>query len=76
MLPRVVSLNPVGCLLGEETVFCLGMGKNLKFLEKLNATHRWLDSIVPLEHPRYIMQYKSKQVEAYIEKYLHALVDA
>lgn len=62
--------------ISRKVVYCLGMGKNLKFLEKLNATHRWFDSIVPLEHPRYIMQYKSKQVDAYIGKYLHALVDA
>ncbi|MBS1933843.1 MAG: DUF4918 family protein, partial [Bacteroidetes bacterium] len=29
--------------------------------------------IITLEHPRYIQQYKSKQKEEYIDKYLQAL---
>lgn len=61
--------------ISRKVVYCLGTGKNLTFLEKLNSAHRWFESIVPLAHPRYIMQYKSKLVEAYIEKYLQALVD-
>jgi len=53
-----------------QTCFCLGTGKNFKFLKKLNAEHHFFEKIVPLEHPRYIMQYKSKQKLDYIEKYL------
>jgi hypothetical protein len=57
----------------RSVVYCLGTGKNLKFLTTLNTTHRWFERIVPLEHPRYIMQYKLRHVESYIAKYLLAL---
>ena len=57
----------------RDEVFCLGTGKNKAFLEGLNEKHGWFKRVVPLEHPRYIMQYKSSQVDAYIAKYLLAL---
>ena len=56
----------------RSVVYCLGTGKNYKFLLQLNEEHNWFDAIVPLEHPRYIMQYKSRRVEEYIQKYLKA----
>ena len=59
--------------MNRDVVYCLGTGKNLKFLNELNADRGWFKRIVPLEHPRYIMQYKSSQVELYITKYLKAL---
>lgn len=54
----------------RDTCFCLGTGKNFKFLLKINAELKLFDEIIPLEHPRYIMQYKSKQKEYYINRYL------
>jgi hypothetical protein len=54
----------------RDVVYCLGTGKNLKFLTKLNSTYGWFGRIVSLEHPRYIMQYKLGQIDAYIAKYL------
>jgi hypothetical protein len=54
----------------KETCFCLGTGKNFNFLVKLNGELKVFDKIVPLEHPRFIMQYKSKQKDLYIKKYL------
>jgi hypothetical protein len=59
--------------INREVAYCLGTGKNLKFLTELNALHKWFEQIVPLEHPRYIMQYKLRHVESYIAKYLLAL---
>jgi hypothetical protein len=59
--------------INREVVYCLGTGKNLAFLNELNKAHRWFQRVVPLEHPRYIMQYKSKQVDSYIAKYLEVL---
>ncbi|MFN5620237.1 MAG: uracil-DNA glycosylase family protein [Flavobacteriales bacterium] len=56
----------------RSVVYCLGTGKNHKFLEQLNKEYRWFEKIVPLEHPRYVMQYKSGRVEEYIQKYLKA----
>gem|GEM_PF-136794 len=56
-----------------DKVFCMGTGKNFKFLSKLNDEHPLFDEIVPLEHPRYVIQYKLKKKDFYIGKYLDAL---
>lgn len=63
----------IACGMKTDRVICIGAGKNLKFLEGLNAQHGFFKRIVALEHPRFIMQYKAKQVEAYVAKYLDAL---
>lgn len=59
--------------LGLDTseVFVLGK-KNATFLEKINTTERFFDKMTVLEHPRYIQQYKSKEKDLYIDKYLLA----
>lgn len=59
----------------SKQVFCLGTGKNYKYLEKLNQEHHLFGEVVPLEHPRYIMQYKSRSKQLYIDKYLHELCE-
>lgn len=61
--------------LGVDTdiAFCLGTGKNAAFLQALNAKHHFFKQIIPLEHPRFIMQYKSASKNDYIKKYLDAL---
>jgi hypothetical protein len=58
--------------LGFETdiCFCFGTGKNETFLRKLNDDKKFFKQIIALEHPRYIMQYKSKTKQDYIAKYL------
>jgi len=56
--------------LERDVCFCFGTGKNEKFLNELNIRYHFFNRIVALEHPRYIMQYKAKTKEAYIEKYL------
>ncbi len=58
--------------INTQRVYCLGTGKNYKFLHSLNKVHHYFDEIIPLEHPRYVMQYKSKSIQSYIEKYLNA----
>jgi len=55
-----------------DICFCLGSGKNEKILRRLNEDHGFFKKIVALEHPRYIMQYKSKSMQQYIDKYLAA----
>ena len=57
----------------RDTCFCLGTGKNSDFLEKLNAKYQFFEKIVPLEHPRFVMQYKLKSMEIYVEKYVEKL---
>lgn len=55
-----------------SVAYCLGTGKNYKYLNALNKQEKFFDEIVPLEHPRYVMQYKNKSKQLYIDKFLNA----
>jgi hypothetical protein len=57
----------------RRVAYCLGEGENFKFLKRLNEQHHFFDKIIPLAHPRFIMQYKSKSKADYIQHYLEAL---
>ena len=54
-----------------DEVFVLGK-KNADFVKRLNDEAKLFGKITPLEHPRYIQQYKSKEKQLYIDKYLMA----
>jgi len=54
------------------TCFCFGTGKNEAFLKKLNDEKGFFKNIIALEHPRFIMQYKAKSKQQYIDKYIAA----
>ncbi len=60
--------------LGLDTseVFVLGK-KNADFIQKLNKEKKLFDKLTILEHPRFIQQYKSKEKQLYIDKYILAL---
>jgi len=49
--------------------------KNETFLRRLNDQHGFFDRIVTLDHPRYILQYKSKDAPLYLERYITTLHD-
>lgn len=59
--------------LGLDTseAFVLGV-KNATFLRKINDREKLFEKMTVLEHPRYIQQYKSKEKDLYIDKYLLA----
>lgn len=57
----------------SDICFCLGSGKNDKFIRKLNGEYGFFRKIITLEHPRFIMQYRSKFKEDYMRKYVEAL---
>lgn len=52
---------------------CIGGEKNFKALSAMNKKYGWFDEIVPLPHPRFIMQYRRKQIQPFIQLYLDAL---
>ncbi|MDD2986069.1 SMUG2 DNA glycosylase family protein [Flavobacterium sp.] len=60
--------------LGLDTseVFILGK-KNATFINKLNKEAQLFDRLTVLEHPRYIQQYKSKENQFFIDKYILTL---
>jgi len=57
--------------LGLDTseVFVLGK-KNANYIEKLNRKANLFGRLTVLEHPRFIQQYKSKEKQLYIDKYI------
>jgi hypothetical protein len=57
----------------REICFCLGEGDNYKIFNALNERHGFFKEIVPLPHPRFVMQYKRKRVGEYIELYVSRL---
>lgn len=57
----------------RDVAFCLGEGKNFLYLSRLNNEMKFFGKIIPLPHPRFIMQYKLKKKKEYIEQYLREL---
>jgi hypothetical protein len=57
----------------REKAFCLGEGDNFKYFLKLNEKEKIFNEIIPLAHPRFIMQYKRKFVGDYVKDYLRKL---
>ncbi len=57
----------------KDKAICLGEGKNMKYLEKLNKKLDLFGEIISLPHPRWVMQYRFKRKEEFIEKYLEVL---
>lgn len=74
MYPFIVAgiQKQIAMGMATDVCFCFGTGKNKAFLDKLNQGHHFFGEVIALEHPRFIMQYKSKSKEAYIDKYLEA----
>ena len=59
--------------LNKDVAFCFGEGKNYSYLSKLNNEQKFFKKIVALPHPRFIMQYKLKKKEEYIQQYIREL---
>ncbi|UWX54219.1 DUF4918 family protein [Maribacter litopenaei] len=59
---------------GIDTSVCYILGKkNAKFFKKINDEAKLFESFVVFDHPRYIVQYKLKQKETYIDTYVREL---
>jgi hypothetical protein len=57
----------------RKKAICIGGEKNFKFFLKLNKEYDWFKEIVPLVHPRFILQYRRKQKEMYLQAYMDTL---
>lgn len=53
--------------------YCLGEGTNFKYFSKLNSTHQFFKEIIPLPHPRWIMQYRRKRIDEFVKLYVDKL---
>jgi hypothetical protein len=82
-LPELLDKFIVACMnlqlswgLNKKVCYCLGEGENFKFLSKLNAKHFFFEEIISLPHPRFIMQYRRKKLDQFINLYLERLGQA
>lgn len=57
----------------HDVAFSLGMGKNIAYLKKLNEKHQLFREIIPLPHPRWVMQYRLKRLDEFIMEYVDKL---
>ena len=51
---------------------CLGTGEIYKFFRSLNHAENFFEEILPVEHPRFIVQYKRSRMHHYLLKYHEA----
>jgi len=59
--------------LRRDAVIVLGTGKNAKFFTALNHEFSFFERVFVLEHPRYIMQYKRRDLQRFREIYKELL---
>ncbi|UII28393.1 DUF4918 family protein [Fulvivirga maritima] len=56
----------------HKIAFSLGKGKNISYLKYLNKKYELFEEIVPLPHPRWVMQYRLKRLDEFIDEYVQA----
>ncbi len=56
-----------------EVCFSLGKGKNFTYFQRLNKKYHFFETIIPLPHPRWVMQYRRKKKDYFIEEYVKSL---
>lgn len=54
----------------REICFCMGEGQNYKYLSRLNSEYSFFKKIIPLPHPRFIMQYRRKRLTEFVNLYV------
>lgn len=59
----------IACGASREVVILFGTGKNQKAFNDINDEHGFFKKVYALEHPRFIMQYKRKDLKKYLKKY-------
>lgn len=60
----------------RSVAICLGEGTNFRYLNRLNEENNWFGSIRSLPHPRWIMQYRRKNMEEFIQRYVDTFAAA
>jgi len=70
--PRIIANFKAQLAFGcrRDFLLCLGTGKNYKFLKALNDEQGWFGEVIPLSHPRYVMQYKRKSLDVYLADFV------
>ncbi len=69
MVSSLRKFLEMGC--ASDRCFVLGK-KNAAFLEILNREEGFFEELIALDHPRYIVQYRSRFMDDYVSRYLQA----
>lgn len=62
--------------ISRQAAVCMGRGKNSTYFEKINEEHDFFGAILTAPHPRWVMQYRRRRMEEYVELYLERLREA
>lgn len=57
----------------QSVAYSIGKGLNIKYLNYINDKHGFFDKVLPLSHPRWVMQYRLKRKDEFIQEYLDIL---
>ena len=61
-------VDQIGLGINSRKCYCLGQGKNFEYLKQLNQELGLFDEIVPLPHPRWVMQYRRKKLNQFLSE--------
>ena len=71
---QIVSAIKEQIMFGADRRFAVCLGKkNAKYFNEINKEHNFFEELRVLDHPRYIMQYRSKKANNYVADYINAL---
>jgi hypothetical protein len=57
----------------RNVCYCLGEGTNYKIFQRINKQHAFFKEIIPLPHPRWVMQYRRKKIDEFVDLYIEKL---
>ncbi len=57
----------------NKIAFSIGMGENVKYLKYLNKKYQLFSQLESLPHPRWVMQYRRKRMQEFIDEYINKL---
>jgi len=58
----------------RDVALVLGSGKNRSIFEGLNREFGFFKTVVSLDHPRFIIQYRRARLDEYLRKYEEAFL--
>ena len=67
-------IEQIGFGIVFKRVYVLGQGKNYEYLKMLNLDLKLFEELVPLPHPRWVMQYRRKQLNEILDKTVKTLI--
>ncbi|MCB0687338.1 MAG: DUF4918 family protein [Saprospiraceae bacterium] len=75
IMPMIVDNLQKHISFGVKTdvAFSMGQGKNFAFLQRINKEYQFFKKLVPLPHPRWVMQYRLRRKDEFVREYVDKL---